>query len=193
MSAHILLVLDEAENARLISPGAGHEARATAELRKKGFTLHVLVQKPVTELFANCRIHEWYFTASAAIERKGIEDLGDKELNPPLSKLATRQRWVKRGTEVFRDEAPYLESAFIYPALTERRVAAAIAEIRKRPEYAGEAWQSIGSNVVETSSPSQMSTPVPQGISDLDSPATRLRSKRSQRSGSKGFSESSEK
>jgi hypothetical protein len=184
MGWRILLVLDEATNANLIGE-AGHEIRALAECQKMGLDIHILVQSPnfpnPTDVFTNCRRHEWYYAASAAVERKGLEDLGEPELFPPLRKLRVRQRWVKQDSDVFFDEAPLLESPWIFPELTNRKVRKAIEEIRQRPEY-GESTCSTGSSEGNSSSPSQPSTLVQPGTSLDSSPARRLRIARSKNS-----------
>jgi hypothetical protein len=178
----ILLVLDEAVNASLIG-GAGHEVRALAECQKMGLDMHILVQAPTfpnshiaSDVFTNCKRHEWFYAASAAVERKGMEDLGDTDLYPPLRKLAVRERWVKDCDQVFHDFAPLLETPWVFPELTDRKVRRAIEEIRRRPE----------------SSNSQPDTSVPPVISSDSSPAKRRRTGVSKNSENKNSSGSSE-
>ncbi len=195
----ILLVLDEAVNANLVG-AAGHEVRALAECQKMGLDMHILVQAPtfpnsqiVNDVFTNCKRHEWFYAASAAVERKGMEDLGDTELSPPLRRLGVRERWVKDCDEVYHDCAPLLETPWIYPELTDRKVRRAIEEIRQRREY-GEAIcsSSIGSSETEASTSSQPDTSVPPVTSSDSSPAKRRRigvSKNSENKKSLGSSE----
>src|SRR5579863_1477727 len=149
--ARILLALDEINNANLIGM-AGHESRAMAECQKMELDIHGLSQalnfpnsQITNDVFTNCKRHEWFYAASAAVERKGMEDLGDSELSPPLRQLKVRERWVKDNEHVFHDFAPYLESPWIYPAITDRKVRRAIEEIRQRPEY-GDAPCSTGNS-----------------------------------------------
>lgn len=189
----ILVVADEAGNARLVSPGAGHEVRAIAQFRKRKCTFHFLLQVPIAELFQNCRIHEWYFIMNAAIERKGIEDLGDPELNPPLSQLKVRERWVKKDNEIKFERAPYLDSAFVYPEITAIEVRKAIAEIRQRSEYGEQCQTSTGKNEEMTSSNAAPNTSSPPDTFSDISPARRLRTALLKNSGTTDCSDLSEK
>jgi len=172
--------MDEATNAGLIG-AAGHETRACAECQKMGLDMHILVQAPnfpnsqiTSDIFTNCKRHEWYYAASAAVERKGLEDLGDPDLEPPLRRLKTRERWVKDCDEVYFDRAPLLETPFIFSELTDRRVRQAIEEIRQRPEY-GDIPFSTGKSETAPSSSEPSSTSAPRDTSSNISPAKRRR------------------
>jgi hypothetical protein len=177
----VLLVLDEATNCNLIG-AAGHEVRALAECQKMGLDMHILVQAPnfpnPNEVFTNCTRHEWFYAASAAIERKGMEDLGMTELDPPLSKLSVGERWVKDGTRVFHDFATRIESPWVFPELTDRKIRRAIADIQQRKEY-GELPCSTGSAAAATLQTTRENTSAPRGTSSDISPAKRLRTARS--------------
>lgn len=195
----ILLVLDEAVNANLVG-AAGHEVRALAECQKMGLDMHILVQAPsfpssqiANDVFTNCKRHEWFYAASAAVERKGMEDLGDTELSPPLRRLKVRERWVKDCDEVFHDFAPLLETPWIYPELTDRKVRRAIEEIRQRSEYgAATCPAATGSSEIEISSNSQPDKSAPPVTSSDSSPAKRRRTGASRNSEAKKSSDSSE-
>ncbi len=195
----ILLVLDEAVNANLVG-AAGHEVRALAECQKMGLDMHILVQAPTfpnsqiaNDVFTNCKRHEWFYTASAAGEKKGLDDLGDPELSPPLRRLKVRERWVKDCDEVYHDFAPLLETPWIYPELTELKVRRAIEEIRHRREFGDTVCPiTIGSSETEASSSSQPDTSVPPVTSSDSSPAKRRRTGVSKNSETKNSSDSSE-
>lgn len=150
----VLLVLDEATNAQLVS---GHEVRAMAELQKKGLDCHVLVQlldfpsNKITEgVLSNAVRHEWYYNANPAVIRRAIEDLG---LRPPkgtdgklsddassfVRNLEVGERWVKyRGKvreQVFRERVPQLQNPWTFPYLVKKKAWQALARIRDRSEY----------------------------------------------------------
>jgi hypothetical protein len=150
----VLLVLDEATNAQLIT---GHEVRAMAELQKKGLDCHVLVQlldfpsAKITEgVLSNAVRHEWYYNANQTVIRRALEDLG---LRPPkdadgkhvddasshMRSPEVGERWVKyRGKtreRVWRERVPELRNPWIFPRLARKRAWQALARIRKRPEF----------------------------------------------------------
>lgn len=150
----VLLVLDEATNAQLVST---HEVKALAELQKKGLDCHVLVQlldfpsARITEgVLSNAVRHEWYYNANPAVIRRAIEDLGlraPKDASGKLTddassyirSLEVGERWVKyRGKtreNIYRERVPKLRNPWVFPRLAKKKAFQALARIRKRTEY----------------------------------------------------------
>lgn len=180
-SPRILLVLDEATNAQLVS-AAGHEARAMAECQKMGLDIYTIAQSlsfptpQITEdVLSNSVIHEWYFTASSAVARRAADDLRDSQLANEISQLKTGERYVKDRNVVYRDKVPFIESPWVFPELTELKARRALDEIRKRPEFQLEPWnpgETVPHQIVVDTENTVPATPA---VSHEPSPALRLR------------------
>lgn len=193
----VLLVLDEASNANLLSAG-GAEVRAAAELQKNLLDMHVLVQSPnfpsaeVDELiFTNCVRHHWHFQANDAVARRGAADLGHPQYRDRLRELAPGERLVKDHGSIYFEYVPLLEDPWVFPGLSEAKAAQALTEIRARPEYQtasciAQKFQR-GTRVTKRSSTAPADTSACQDISSSISPAQRLATGGSKRS-SKGDS-----
>jgi hypothetical protein len=137
----VILVLDEATNADLISSN-GFEARAAAELQKSNFSLHVMVQNlnfpsvMLTEdLLTNCLRHEWFFTANATVAHKAAIDLGERDYEQQLRQLKPGERFVKERDRVYREYVPLLEDLWGFPGLGRKKAERALIEIQQRPEF----------------------------------------------------------
>ena len=143
----VLLVLDEATNANLVS---SHEAAALAECQKMGLDIHILVQLldfPTADIcnavLSNSVRHEWYYNANPNVIRKAIDDLGlragDSFQGDELRSLKVGERWVKyRGKtkeRVWREQGQLLQNPWVLPRLATKKGFKALAEIRRRPEF----------------------------------------------------------
>src|SRR5947209_7592970 len=94
--SRIVLVLDEAVNARLIGV---HESQALAEMGKFGLEFHILVQDPFSfpsqeiqsNVLQNTFRHEWFRQGSPPAARLAAEDIAIPQLDP-LKKHHTEYR-----------------------------------------------------------------------------------------------------
>ena len=180
----ILLVLDEATNARLVS---SHEALALNELQKDayGLDIHVIVQTPSfpsTEVgeavFQNCQRHEWMFCASNAVAQLGGSDLGDADYRLRIQRLRRGERFVKSDGRTFFDVVPAIADPWGVPGLGAEKAAEALAEIRERKEYRSPSCLDLTSTIVgdetQRSLTSPPVTPSPPRTFSISSPARRL-------------------
>ena len=198
----VLLVLDEATNAKLVG-AAGHEVRAMAELQKKGLDIHVLVQSPnfpnpfiEDAIFTNCIEHQWFFTANDAVARKAAADLGDPSYRERVRSLRRGERFIKRLNRVTFNTVKGLPDPWAFPGLAERKAVAAYKKIIARPEYWSPTCHAIANQKTAESSNRSSNSPSNTSSSSTTSSelsaAERLRIARSRNSPKKDDSESSE-
>ena len=136
----VLLVMDEATNAGLISQ---HEVHALAECQKMGLDLHILVQLldfPSSQVAAgvmtNCIRHEWFYASDPAVARKAADDLGlSSEEADSVRKLKIGERYVKTRHGVQREQVEMMDDPWVWPGLAVIKTHKALSRIRKRPEY----------------------------------------------------------
>jgi hypothetical protein len=189
----VLLVLDEATNAQLVSY---HEALALNELQKDvyGLDIHIIVQTPsfpsseiYDAVFQNCQRHEWFYCANNAVAQLGASDLGDPELRQQLQKLRRGERYVNDHGQTFFEQVPAMPDPWVLPGLAADKAAEALAEIHKRSEYRKPSCPASTSTrpVSETKSSSTAppDTSSPRGTFEISSPAMRLATGDSQNSG----------
>lgn len=180
----VLLVLDEATNANLLS-ASGFEVRAAAELQKELLDIHILVQSPnfpsaeVDELvFTNCVRHHWHFQANDAVARRAAADLGDPEYRARIRDLRPGERFVKDHGTVYFEYVPLLDDPWVFPGLSDAKAAEALAQIRTRPEYQTKSCIAQkfqrGTRVTKPSSISPADTSASPDTSSPISPAQRL-------------------
>lgn len=198
----VLLVIDEATNANLIG-AAGHEVRALAELQKKGLDVHILCQSPnfassfvEDGVFTNCIEHHWFFAANDAVAQQAARDLGDSDYRLRVRDLRRGERYIKHLNQVTFDRVTPLPDPWAFPGLAEKKARLALGKILQRPEF----WsprcppppelETVTINVFESSN-SPTPTSASPDISSPTSPAERLRTARSRRSGNSDDSDPS--
>ena len=150
----VLLVLDEATNANLVS---SHETRAMAECQKMGLDIHVLVQLldfPSADIcngvLSNSIRHEWFYNANPNVIRKAVDDLGfsfESDKGSLIRSLKVGERWVKhRGRQrerVWREQVEMMANPWVFPRLAYKKAKKLLHQIRQRPEYQSPIEQAV--------------------------------------------------
>ena len=172
----VLLVMDEATNAGLISQ---HEVHALAECQKMGLDMHILVQLldfPSSQITAgvltNCIRHDWFYASDPAVARKAVDDLGlSTEEGDAIRNLRIGERYVKTRDGVNCERVQMLPNPWVWPELAAIKTHKALSRIRKRPEFQEFTCQthSVGETETTPSSAEQPSTSAP---SDTSSPSS---------------------
>lgn len=173
----VLLVLDEATNANLVSQ---HEVHALAECQKMGLDIHILVQLldfPTSQIAAgvmtNCIRHDWFYASDPTVARKAADDLGlSPEQASTIRQLRIGERYIKTRDGVRRDRVQMLSDPWVWSGLSLIKSKKALSRIRKRPEYLEVACQKEfhGETVTMKSSDGQHSM---SAQPDTSSPSSR--------------------
>lgn len=173
----VLLVLDEATNANLVSQ---HEVHALAECQKMGLDVHILVQLldfPSSQIaggvLTNCIRHDWFYASDPAVARKAADDLGlPPEGATEIRKLKIGERYIKTRIGVKRDRVKMLPNPWVWGKLAAIKSYKALSRIRKRPEYQEQSCLESSAGEIETtqSSGEQLNTSAPCDTSSPSSP-----------------------